>query len=235
MCFCFSGPNKTIVWNNKPHWNFGCVGYIYTNPQQMAPNEGPDFEALLRQARILEQEPSTATVQQAVAPQGQDKLDLILKQLELSCWRISVTGWPFSIQQVVLHSQPWLLFDKRLELLTAIGTRRPGSIIHKTVNNTGDGRIICLFLMPVNHPANRGGLKQIRNNSIIKCTRLNSTRIGGNILAHGMDHRRRNLLEILWPRDSWEGISITIGRSWTIDDVKVVLRQICNPSMASGI
>ena len=156
-------------------------------------------------------------------------------QLELSCWRISVTGWPFSIQQVVLHSQPWLLFDKRLELLTAIGTRRPGSIIHKTVNNTGDGRIICLFLMPVNHPANRGGLKQIRNNSIIKCTRLNSTRIGGNILAHGMDHRRRNLLEILWPRDSWEGISITIGRSWTIDDVKVVLRQICNPSMASGI
>ena len=44
-------------------------------------DEGSDFEALLRQARILEQEPSTATVQQAVAPQGQDKLDLILKQL----------------------------------------------------------------------------------------------------------------------------------------------------------
>ena len=44
-------------------------------------DEGADFEALLRQARILEQEPSTANVQQAVAPQGQDKLDLILKQL----------------------------------------------------------------------------------------------------------------------------------------------------------
>ena len=44
-------------------------------------DEGADFEALLRQARILEQEPSTATVQQAVAPQGQDKLDLIMKQL----------------------------------------------------------------------------------------------------------------------------------------------------------
>ena len=44
-------------------------------------DEGADYEALLWQARILEQEPSTATVQQAVAPWGQDKLDLILKQL----------------------------------------------------------------------------------------------------------------------------------------------------------
>ena len=104
-------------------------------------------------------------------------------QLELNCWGISVSSWPFSIQQVVLHSQPWFLFDKRLELLTAIGTSRPGNIIHKTVNNTGDGRIICLFLMPANHPTNRGGLKQIRNNIIIKCTWLNSRRIGGNSLT----------------------------------------------------
>ena len=44
-------------------------------------DEGADFEALLRQARITEQEPSGATVQQAVAFQSQDKLDAILKQL----------------------------------------------------------------------------------------------------------------------------------------------------------
>ena len=44
-------------------------------------DEGADFEALLRQARITEQEPSGATVQQAVTSQSQDKLDAILKQL----------------------------------------------------------------------------------------------------------------------------------------------------------
>ena len=44
-------------------------------------DEGADFEALLRQAHITEQEPSGATVQQAVTSPSQDKLDAILKQL----------------------------------------------------------------------------------------------------------------------------------------------------------
>ena len=44
-------------------------------------DEGADFEALLRQARITEQQPSGATVQQAVTSQSLDKLDAILKQL----------------------------------------------------------------------------------------------------------------------------------------------------------
>ena len=44
-------------------------------------DEGANFEALLRQARITEQEPSGATVQQAVTSQSHDKLDAILKQL----------------------------------------------------------------------------------------------------------------------------------------------------------
>ena len=140
-------------------------------------------------------------------------------QLELSCWRISATGWPFSVQQVVLDSQPGLLLDKRLKLLATIRTSRPGSLIHKTIHDTGNGRIICLFLMPVNHVTNRGGLNQVRNYSIIKSTWFNCTRVSGDILAQGMDYRLRDLLDILWPRDPWEGISIWIGRSWRIDNV----------------
>ena len=140
-------------------------------------------------------------------------------QLELSCRKSSATGWPFSVQQGVLDSQPGLLLDKRVKLLATIGTSRPGSLIHKTIHDTGNGRIICLFLMPVNHVTNRGGLNQVRNYSIIKSTWFNCTRVSGDILAQGMDYRLRDLLDILWPRDPWEGISISIGRSWTIDNV----------------
>ena len=62
-------------------------------------DEGSDFEALLRQARILEQEPSTATVQQAVAPQGQDKLDLILKQLTELTTRVQTLELKISMSE----------------------------------------------------------------------------------------------------------------------------------------
>ena len=62
-------------------------------------DEGSDFEALLRQARILEQEPSTATVQQAVAPQGQDKLDLILKQLTELTTRVQTLELKMSMSE----------------------------------------------------------------------------------------------------------------------------------------
>ena len=62
-------------------------------------DEGSDFEALLRQATILEQEPSTATVQQAVAPQGQDKLDLILKQLTELTTRVQTLELKMSMSE----------------------------------------------------------------------------------------------------------------------------------------
>ena len=53
-------------------------------------DEGADFEALLRQARITEQEPSGAMVQQAVTSQSHDKLDAILKQLTELTTRVQI-------------------------------------------------------------------------------------------------------------------------------------------------
>ena len=44
-------------------------------------DEGSDFEALIRHARVAEQEPSRTASQQAVSNPGSDKLDMILKQL----------------------------------------------------------------------------------------------------------------------------------------------------------
>ena len=47
---------------------------------------GADFESLLRQARIAEQEPTSMPVQQRAVVPGNDKLDEILRQLkELTC------------------------------------------------------------------------------------------------------------------------------------------------------
>ena len=44
-------------------------------------DEGSDFEALIRHARVAEQEPSRTASQQAVSNPGSDKLDMIMKQL----------------------------------------------------------------------------------------------------------------------------------------------------------
>ena len=49
-------------------------------------DDGADFESLLRQARIAEQEPTSMPVQQRAVVPGTDKLDEILRQLkELTC------------------------------------------------------------------------------------------------------------------------------------------------------
>ena len=44
-------------------------------------DEGADFEALLRQARIAEQEPCNSTTYQSLLAQNQDKFDTIMQQL----------------------------------------------------------------------------------------------------------------------------------------------------------
>ena len=53
MCFCFSGPNKTIICEINPIEMYGSVVFIYTNPQQMAPNEGPVIVLALDQWIVI--------------------------------------------------------------------------------------------------------------------------------------------------------------------------------------
>ena len=86
-------------------------------------DEGSDFEALLRQARILEQEPSTATVQQAVAPQGQDKLDLILKQLTELTTRV----WTLELKMSMSERPP------------TVTVQEPAAL--SSVSNSGSGMV----------------------------------------------------------------------------------------------
>ena len=62
-------------------------------------DEGADFEALLRQARITEQEPSGATVQHAATSQNQDKLDAILKQLTELTTRVQTLELKMSMSE----------------------------------------------------------------------------------------------------------------------------------------
>ena len=50
-------------------------------------DDGADFESLLRQARIAEQEPTSMPVQQRAVVPNTEELDEILRQLkELTCW-----------------------------------------------------------------------------------------------------------------------------------------------------